>query len=506
MPPRTRPYQYYDTAVSICSRCYRRVDAKIVFSQGRVWMHKRCSRHGAESVLIADDVEYYKLCREVFVKEPEQVLRYNTEARYGCPYDCGICPDHEQHGCNLLLEITDACNLECPTCYADSGPKRQIFRRLEEIEAMLDCAVRNEGEPEIVQVSGGEPTLHPQFFEVLDRAKARPIRHLMVNTNGLRIANEPGFAERLKAYEPHFELYLQFDSFQRTALMTLRAADLRGVHARALERLNELNLSTTLVVTVRRGVNDDELGAIVDFAVSQPCVRGVTFQPVQAAGRLERYEDGFSPDRDRLTLTEVRRRLLRQTDAFEPEDIIPVPCHADSVAMAYALKRGGKLMPLTGMVDPEVLISAGRNTISYESDQGVRGRLFDLFSTRHSSATQATALQDFLRAAGGGEAPPLTKEDIFRVLIIQFMDAHSFDLRSIRKSCVHILHPDGQRAIPFDTYNLLYRGELEERVLAPLRAERSPGQRAGALPVLGRAVGLDSSGLDSSASPSSGGA
>ncbi|MCH6548363.1 MAG: radical SAM protein [Proteobacteria bacterium] len=473
MAPKLRPYQFYDTAVSICATCLRRVDAKIVFQDGGVWMLKRCPEHGAERVLIADDIDYYKRAREIFVKTPEQVTRYNTPVRYGCPYDCGVCPDHEQHGCTLLIEVTDACNLRCPTCYAMSGPERQTHRSLEQIERMLDLAVRNEEEPSIVQISGGEPTIHPQFFEIMDAARSRPIQHLMINTNGIRIAREAGFAERLKEYEPNLEIYLQFDSFRREALQVLRAADTRRVHQLALAKLNALNIATTLVVTVRRGVNDDELGEIIEFARAQACVRGVTFQPVQAAGRLEQYEGGFDCKRDRLTLTEVRRRILEQSDLFAPEDILPVPCHADSIAMAYALKLDDKFVPLTGLIDPEVLVEGGRNTIVYEKEEVIREKLFDLFSTHHSPESQAGAMNDLLAAVPAPESlSKLSYANIFRLLIVQFIDAHSFDLRSIRKTCVHIVHPDGKRVIPFDTYNLLYRDGLEHTLLAEIRRER----------------------------------
>ncbi len=482
MAPRTRPYRFYDTAVSICAECYRRVDAKIVFEEGRVFMLKRCSYHGASRVLIADDIEYYRRAREVFLKTPEQVAHYNTRSHWGCPYDCGICPDHEQHGCNIVVEITDGCNLTCPTCYASSSPERMTHRSLEQVERMLDAACRNEVEPDIVQISGGEPTIHPQLFEILDAAKARPIRHLMLNTNGIRIAKDREFAERLARYTPDFEVYLQFDSFRREPLMTLRNADLRSVREQSMARLNELKIPTTLVVTVRRGVNDGELGDILAYALEQPCVRGVTFQPVQAAGRLEQYEGGFQLDRDRLTLTEVRRRILEQSEIFEPEDIIPVPCHADNVAMAYALKTKGGVVPLTGMIDPQILIEGGRNTISYESDESVQGALFELFSTHHSLDSRGDALQGLLGAASAGvDLASLGYDSIFRVLVVEFIDAHAFDLRSIRKTCVHIAHPDGERIIPFDTYNMLYRDDLEERVLAPLREELRVGPKPGPL-------------------------
>ena len=473
MAAKQRPYQYYDSTISICSECLTRVDAKIVFQDGCVWMLKRCPEHGAERVLLADDIAYYKLARETFIKTPEQVIAPNTPVKYGCPYDCGICPDHEQHGCTLLIEVTDNCNLRCPTCYASSGPERLTHRSLPQIERMLDRAVANEGEPSIIQISGGEPTVHPQFFEILEAARARPIGHLMVNTNGVRIANDPAFAERLAEFMPGLELYLQFDSFRAEALKSLRGADLRKTHNRAIERLNELGIHTTLVVTVRRGLNDDELGEIIEYAVQQPCVRGVTLQPIQAAGRLEGYDNGYDNERDRLTLTEVRRKVLEQYPVFAPEDLIPVPCHPDHLAMAYALKREGGLLPLTGLIDPEFLIGAAGATISYETDPGVREHFLNLFSTHHSISSQTDAMREFL--AGLGKTPEKEPgyEDIFRVLIVEFIDAHGFDLRSIRKTCVHIVHPDGNRVIPFDTYNLLYRDDLEQRVLEPLRAQQT---------------------------------
>jgi uncharacterized radical SAM superfamily Fe-S cluster-containing enzyme len=463
---RVRPYLFYDVAVSICSTCYRKVEGKIVFQAGCVYMLKRCPVHGEQRVLLADDVEYYRRCREVFIKPPEMPRRFNTPVRWGCPYDCGLCADHQQHSCLSLIEVTDHCNLQCPICYAASGPSRQQYRSLDHIQRLIDAVVRNEGEPDVVQISGGEPTIHPDFFAILDRAKAAPIRHLMVNTNGIRIATDEAFAKRLAAYMPDFEVYLQFDSFERQALLELRGADLRDVHRRALDRLNALGVSTTLVVTLKKGLNDGEVGRIIDFALEQPCVRGVALQPIQAAGRLE----AFDPATDRLTLTEVRRRILEQTAVFRPEDVLPVPCHPDSLAMAYALKCDGKVVPLTGLIDPKTLIEGGRNTIVYEQDEAVRDGVFRLFATNHSPTSGAGRLRDLLCCLPHVDVPAqLGYQNIFRVIIMQFIDAYSFDVRSVKKTCVHIVHPDG-RLIPFDTYNLFYRDDLERTRLVPLRA------------------------------------
>ena len=432
-------------------------------------MLKRCPIHGNERVLMADDVDYYRRCREVFLKPPEMPRQYNMPVRWDCPYDCGLCTDHEQHSCLTLIEITDHCNLTCPICYASSGPARQTYKSLEQIGRMLDAVVANEGRPDVVQISGGEPTLHPDFFAILDMARSRPIEHLMLNTNGIRIAREPGFAERLAGYMPGFEVYLQFDSFEAAALKDLRGADLTQVRQQAIDNLNRAGLSTSLVVTVKKGVNDHELGRIIDWAIEQPCVRGVVLQPVQAAGR----HDNFDPARDRLTLTEVRRRVLEQTDVFKPEDIIPVPCHPDSLAMAYAMKLDGKVVPLTGMIDPKILIEGARNTIVYENDPNLQSQLFKLFSTNHSPVSSASSLHDLLCCLPKVSLPgKLGYENVFRVIIMAFIDAWSFDVRSVKKTCVHIAHPDGKRIIPFDTYNLFYRDDLERTILQPLRRER----------------------------------
>ena len=474
MAERVRPYLYYDVAVSICSQCYRKADGKIVFQNDKVFLIKRCPEHGTEKVLVADDVEYYRRCREVFIKPPEMPKHFNTPIQWGCPYDCGLCPDHEQHSCLSLIEITDRCNLDCPICYASSGTHRQTHRSLADVERMLDVVVRNEGEPDVVQISGGEPTIHPDFFAILDAAKRRPIRHLMVNTNGIRIATDEAFAERLATYKSGFEIYLQFDSFERNALMDMRGADLRTIRERALARLNELGISTTLVVTLKKGVNDHEIGRIIDFAVTQPAVRGVTFQPVQNAGRAV----NFNPATDRLTLTEVRRGIYEQSTHFKAADVIPVPCHPDSLAMAYAIKLGGKVIPLAGLIDPKILIEGGRNTIMFEQDPALRQNLFRLFATNHSPESSARSLYDLLCCLPKVMAPAsITYANVFRVLIVAFIDAHAFDVRSVKKSCIHIVHPDG-RMIPFDTYNLFYRDELEATRLAPLRAGRDAGSLA----------------------------
>lgn len=455
-----RPYIYHSLTNSICSQCLTKVEAKILFKNEKVYLSKHCFKHGKEEILIADDISYYQQCQS-FLKPGDIPLKFNTPIRHGCPYDCGLCPDHEQHSCLTLIEITDKCNLSCPICYADSGlesisplsKQPRNHRSLEQIKFMLDTIVSNEGEPQIVQISGGEPTLHPEFFPILDEAKKRPIKHLMINTNGIKIAQDKAFCKQLSQYMPNFEIYLQFDSLKTEPLQELRGINLLNIRKKALEHLNEYNISTTLVVTLKKGLNDQEIGEIIDFAVQQKCVRGVTFQPIQIAGRT----DNFTPHTHRYTLTEVRRSILQQSPYFKPEDILPVPCHPEALAMGYALKIKGEIIPLTGLLNPLEFVEIAPNSIIYEQHEQLKKKIFDLFSTSHSPISATTSLKQLLCCLPLLSVPSnLTYENIFRVMIIQFMDGYNFDVRSVKRSCIHIVHPDG-RIIPFDTYNLFYR-------------------------------------------------
>ncbi|MBX9938871.1 MAG: radical SAM protein [Candidatus Obscuribacterales bacterium] len=463
-----RPYIFYELTNSLCSLCLKKVEAKIVFQDEKVYMIKTCLEHGIEKVLISIDVEYYKRSRN-FLKPPQTPLRFNTATVHGCPYDCGLCPDHEQHSCLTLIEIAERCNLTCPVCYADSSPEKGGFRSLGEIEFMLDELVKNEGEPDVVQLSGGEPTIHPQFFEIMDAAKLRPIRHLMVNTNGIRLAKDREFVKRLAQYKDGFEVYLQFDSLKAEPLKVLRGEDLRQVRRRALDHLNEFDISTTLVVTLQKGLNDGEIGEIIDFALKEPAVRGVTFQPVQSAGRLET----FDPASDRLTLSEVRQQILSQSKLFSESDILPVPCHPDCIAMAYALKLDDKVMPLSGLIPPEELLKGG-NTIQYEKDPVMKEKLFQLFSLNKAEKNASHAVGDLLCCLPKLEVPTeLSYRNIFRVIIIEFLDRYNFDVRSVKRACVHIVHPDG-RIIPFDTYNMFYRENLDVEKIAKYGVKLAP--------------------------------
>ena len=277
----------------------------------------------------------------------------------------------------------------------------------------------------------------------------------MLNTNGIKIAKDKEFAKQLKSYAPDFEIYLQFDSFENSVLQELRGADLNEIRKQAIENLNELNLSTTLVVTLQKGLNDNEIGKIIEFALQQKCIRGVTFQPTQIAGRLE----NFNPETDRMTLTEVRRKILEQTSIFNPDDLLPVPCNPDALVMGYALKLDNEVFPLTRYINPNDLLDNSKNTIIYEQDNVLQEKMIELFSTGNSVEVAEENLKSIMCCLPNIDA----------IIIMQFIDAYNFDVRAIKKSCVHIVNKDN-KIIPFETMNLFYRDDKLAR-LEELRNE-----------------------------------
>ena len=464
---KARPYIFYGQTTSLCETCHGLVPAKICIDGDDVFYEKRCPRHGVQKTLISSDADFFRWQRD-FLKPGDRPLKTQSPTHFGCPYDCGLCPDHEQHSCLAIIEINEHCNLTCPVCFADSSPLKPKHLPVSTIEKMLDALVASEGEPDLVQLSGGEPTLHPDFFEILALAKSKPIRHIMINTNGLRIAQEPEFVARLAQMKTGVEVYLQFDSLRRDALMQIRGADLRRVRQQALENLERHNISTTLVSVVKKGANDDEMGEIIQHALGWKCVRGVTFQPIQDAGRNE----GYDKKRDRVLLSDIRRRIVADSGVFGARDMIPLPCNPGAITIGYGIRNGRDVMPVTSILSHEDILADIPNAVTFEKYPELQRRIFELFSLSTGPDTAVERVAALLCCLPSVPVPQgLTYDNIFRVTVIEFMDAHNFCVANVKRSCVHFVTPNGQ-IIPFDTYNLFYRNGRIDGIRKKLAAAR----------------------------------
>ena len=329
-PKKDADYVFYELTRSICPECRRVIDAHVLIRDNKVFMRKRCPDHGQFEALIYGDAQLYTSSAK-FNKPGTIPLKFASAIEEGCPHDCGLCPDHQQHACLGIIEVNSACDMACPLCFAEAGPGFSLT--LEEVEDILDHYVAAEGNPQLVQFSGGEPSIHPQIVPMMRAAKERGIPNVMLNTNGKRIATDDRFLAQLAEVRPN--IYFQFDGFESETFRIIRGEpDILPAKLRALDRLAEIDCTVILVPAIERGVNEREIGKIVRFGLDHPAVKGINFQPAFHAGRHARHD----PMR-RMTNPDIIALIEDQTAGmFVKSDFVPVPCcfpTCNSVTYAY---------------------------------------------------------------------------------------------------------------------------------------------------------------------------
>jgi 7,8-dihydro-6-hydroxymethylpterin dimethyltransferase len=469
-----RDYVFYELTRSICPECRTVIDAHIVLRDNKVFMRKRCPEHGQFEALVYGDAKAYTSAAK-FNKPGTVPLEFSTAIRHGCPHDCGLCPDHQQHTCLGIIEVNSACNMECPLCFANAGAGFNLT--LGEVEGILDHLVATEGSPEIVQFSGGEPSIHPQIIAMMRAAKARAIRHVMLNTNGKRIADDDAFLAELAEVRP--TIYFQFDGFARETYRIIRGEpDILAQKLRALDRLAAIGIGVVLVPAVERDVNLHEVGEIVKFGIAHPAVRGINFQPVFHAGRHLTFDP-----LQRLTIPDILRELERQTAGmFLVQDFVPVPCCFPTCnSVTYALVDENGVLPLPRVLDVDDYLDYIANRATPDLSGDVKAALEGLWSSSAVPGSHTNARQFALSCAACGLPDGLDvaalADRIFMVMLQDFMDPWTFNQKNLMKCCKEFLLPDGKQ-IPFCAYNSLgyreqARTQLEARERARHRARRA---------------------------------
>ncbi|GAA3788045.1 radical SAM protein [Streptomyces chiangmaiensis] len=474
---------------SICPLCKTPVDAQVNIRAGKVYLRKRCREHGEFEALVYGDAEEY-LASARFNKPGTIPLTFQTEVRDGCPSDCGLCPEHKQHACLGIIEVNTGCNLDCPICFADSGHQRWGSPRSSGAESgggysithelcvrMLDAFVASEGEAEVVMFSGGEPTIHKHILDFIDLAQARPIRNVTLNTNGIRLATDRRFVAELGKRNQvpgrSVNIYLQFDGFDERTHREIRGRDLRTLKQRALDNCAEAGLTVTLVAAVERCLNEHELGAIVEFGVDHPAVRSVAFQPVTHSGRHVEFDP-----LDRLTNPDVIRLIGEQLPGwFAKGDFFPVPCCFPTCrSVTYLLVDGEPgdrtVVPIPRLLQVEDYLDYITNRVL--PDAGIREALEKLWSA--SAFMGTTTTEEKLRAVAkaldcadtcGIDLPEAMKDlndKAFMIVVQDFQDPYTLNVKQLMKCCVEEITPDGQ-LIPFCAYNSVgYREQVRAQM------------------------------------------
>ena len=473
VPP--RPYLIEEYTQTVCPHCFadkaRRSDDEDVWCDGMlvshddaVWMHRFCKTHGESESLYEEDLAIWR-ARAGWSTPTSPIVpdRADNFGAFPHNYSQGLPASHGQHSCILVLNVTPRCNLSCPTCYAGAAPPgtpKPLPERPtpDELEATVETIIEREGgELGVLMLSGGEPSVRDDLQALIERALEHNVTRVLVNTNGRRIARDDRFVEFLRAHRERIEVYLQFDGTSAQSNLFHRGEDLREEKERALQRLERAGVWSTLVMTVARGVNEDEVGDVLRYGLSRPLVSGLAIQPMFGSGR----NVGFDPC-NRVTPTGVLRRIGAQTNGLlTHEDFLPLPCsHRDCCDISYLLRtRKNEWQPLPRLIGKENLkkwIHLVANTISFENvsqsvaemlKSGALGRVWS-DSGRVPAFKLAADISKMCGCVAGlpeilgllwDEEKSLERlaQRTFRVTVKQFMDAHTLHAPRLRQCCVH---------------------------------------------------------------------
>ena len=448
-----------DITESVCPVCLNRIGAQRVASGERVELAKTCPEHGEFRTVIWNGHPTLKEWQRP--KTPELLRPVFHETQRGCPFDCGLCREHRQRSCTVLLEVTRRCNLHCPVCFACSYPGNAADPSLKEIFHWFET-VRHMAPGSNIQLSGGEPTVRDDLPEIVAAGQAAGFGFIQLNTNGIRLANDSGYMKALKD-AGLASVFLQFDGTEDAVHLKLRGRALADIKRRAIDACASHGIGVVLVPTLVPGVNTHQIGGLLQLAVGlSPTVRGVHFQPISYFGRYPQPINGAS----RITLPELMAAIEHQSAGmFKAADFRPPGCenawcsfHAD-----YLTLPGGKVRvlqspgPLSGCGAPIPAEEGALRTMAHVSRQWAA----PVGGPTDPTDPDPPAAEDSGGVAGPRGNRPMRLDDflnrarthMFTVSAMAFQDAWTMDLERLRDCCIHVLDP-GRGLVPFCAYNL----------------------------------------------------
>lgn len=424
---------------SLCPHCLARIPAERLMAGNEVVLVKRCPDHGEFRTVVwrggPDPAGWSR---------PKAVVRAPSPhkgASRGCPFDCGICSEHRQQSCTVLIEVTSRCNLSCSFCFAESGSGSTSDPSLGDLAARFRTALEKSGPHNIVQLSGGEPTMRDDLTEIIARGRDIGFLFIQLNTNGIRLADDPSYAAELKQ-AGLFSVFLQFDGTDDRVYRTIRGRALLEQKLRSIEHCAAAGLGIVLVPTIVKDVNTDSIGAILKLALEfAPAVRGVHFQPAAYFGR---HPEPPAAE-ERFTLPDLMRTIEQQTDGLiRADQFIPPGCEHPFCSFHgnFLRQDDGSLKPLSIQAvdcccgNEQENVGTGK-AVSYVVNQWAAPKPVSSCATKES-------LDAFLE---------IHRSNTFAISAMAFQDVWSLDLERVQECCIHMAAPDG-RMIPFCLYNL----------------------------------------------------
>ena len=441
-----------EATISLCPVCLKRVPARREKAGENIYLVKKCPDHGHYQTLIWEGSPAFDTWKRPKIPTTPPVLYQPIEL--GCPFDCGLCPDHRQRSCTIILEVTGRCNLACAFCYAGSGTAATEDPDLHVIKKWYKSAAHAGGNCHI-QLSGGEPTLRDDLPAIVGMGREYDFSFIQINTNGLRLAADDHFVAELKSAGLD-SVFLQFDSLDPKIYQQIRGRNLLDEKLAAIEACGRHGLGVVLVPTLVPGVNTHEIGALVKKGLAlAPIVRAIHFQPVSYFGRFPKTP----ADEDRITLPRLMRAIEEQTEGrIKARDFKPPGCENAlcSFHASYLILESGEIRLLGGgasccETEPKPAEEGAIRTISRVARQwsapeepNIMG--FPPVQEKVPSAElkKLLSLDDFLRQA---------RRNSFSVSAMAFQDVWNLDLLRLMDCCIHIMTPEGKLA-PFCAYNL----------------------------------------------------
>lgn len=425
---------------SLCPVCLSKIEAFYEERDGEVWFVKECSEHGKSEILFWSDAEGFKEWNKPSCAYPPPTFENKEEK--GCPYDCGLCENHKQSTCCVLLEVTGRCDLLCPICFADAkedDADPSLFKIKEWYKSLME-----KGGPFNIQLSGGEPTMRDDLDEIIRTGKNLGFDFFQLNTNGLRIAREPDYLKRLKEAGLN-TVFLQFDSLHGDETKKLRGRDIVEEKLKAIENCRREKLGVVLVPTVKRDVNHQELGEILAFAKHHmPTVRGVHFQPMAYFGRYEKAPGA----RERITIPEILGLIEEQTggklkasDFYSGNAEHPL-C---SFNVDYII-RDNKWVPKVKQGNSSCCCNASTKDTSRIAREAVaeKWRAPTEKEQDVGEGFNLDSLDAFIKEK---------EEETLAISGMAFQDVWSVDLERLERCYINIISPEGKR-MPFCSYNI----------------------------------------------------
>lgn len=441
---------------SLCPVCLQRIPATYLAVDGNVYLAKSCPEHGSWRTILWQGAPDFTAWQVPPSNDKPPIADHPTID--GCPYDCGLCPNHQQQACCVLIELTNRCNQHCAFCFADSGGKEIDEWTLPELKTLFQRLLeRSPQRPFNIQLSGGEPTLREDLPEIIALAKSLGFPYVQVNTNGRRLAQQPDYAAQL-AQAGLDCVFLQFDGTKDEIYQKLRNEPLLEKKEAAIAQAAAANIGVVLVVTVVPGVNDDNLGDIVSFTADHlPGVRGIHLQPVSYFGRFPTPPQ----DEQRITIPRLLQKLTEQpAGEMETTDFVPLMTgharcsfHGNFIALPKGYQG---LSQKSASCCDDHSIEKARNYLAKKWSAAPRSN--PVSDSRSFAAAEWDALLEQLHHRS------------FSITAMAFQDVWNIDLARLCRCRLHVATRD-LRLIPFCAYNLtdqagrsLYRHQKEKLV------------------------------------------